>query len=77
MPGYSRVMLIHIHMAPLLLDTKSRGKSNTVRDFFTEKTQQSLLQPLRVHLHGFKNVTTGGITSSELGEDVVRDISKD
>lgn len=78
MDSFTKTLGMSITIAPayILLGHSETHKAS-LDDFFTEKTQMSLLKPFRTYLRGLKNVTIGGKVLPELAMAVKEEMAQD
>lgn len=75
-PGIGSKVSLKIAVAPSSILAPSPYKDSAT-DFFSEKTQQILLQPFRNRLRGFKKTKVCGLVSRKIAEAAEGDISQD
>lgn len=75
-PEFGSKVSLKIAVAPGSILSSSPYK-DSVTEFFTETTQQTLLQPFRSRLRGFEKIKVRGHVSRTIAESVERDISHD
>jgi hypothetical protein len=76
-PGFSEVPRLSITVAPLLVDPDLANTMLALQEFFSDKTQKSLLGPFRNRLRGFKHVRIQGHVDSDLANTVQEEMQQD
>lgn len=76
MRGFSEKLAMTMMVAPSLFERPVPRFRPMLQDFFTEKTQQTLLAPLRT-LRGFKNVKACGHVERNLADAVQNNMAED
>ncbi|KAF1961282.1 hypothetical protein CC80DRAFT_577609 [Byssothecium circinans] len=69
-------LVLSMKMAPVLSEPRSRYK-DSLTPFFTDETQEGLLQPFREKLRGVKNVRINGFVLKELAKSVQEEMALD
>ena len=76
LPGFGMKVALKIAVAPGSILVPSSYKE-PISDFFSETTQQVLLQPFRKRLSGFKKVKVRGLVSRTIAEAVEEELAQD
>ncbi|KAF2729579.1 hypothetical protein EJ04DRAFT_475356 [Polyplosphaeria fusca] len=76
LPGFSKNIIMSITVAPPPLPKDLPPYKASLETFFSEKTQQTLLEPFRT-VKGLKNVHISGAVSPHIAEDVQAAMAQD
>ncbi len=76
-PGFCENVEVAITIAPTLTNASSPMRSSPPGDYFTERTQLSLLAPFRKQFRGCKNVTIHGHISEGLSKAICDEMKLD
>ncbi|KAH7348202.1 hypothetical protein BKA66DRAFT_601376 [Pyrenochaeta sp. MPI-SDFR-AT-0127] len=75
--GFSNDLQISITVAPIMEEMSRTRNRSSFEDFFSEKTQKALLEPLRAQLRGYKAVKIHGYVDDDLLRAVHDEISQE
>lgn len=76
-PGFSKNLELSITMAPILDEIPRSRYKPSFDAFFSEKTQETLLEPFRKRLRGYKAVTIHGHVNDDLAKSVRDEMGKE
>lgn len=80
-PGFSSKLTMTLVLGPVVSHghqpTQRTGYEDfeSLNQYFSEKTQQELLQPFRCNMHGFRNVKVCGRVSDDIARSTMEDMT--
>ncbi|KAF1844857.1 uncharacterized protein K460DRAFT_286700 [Cucurbitaria berberidis CBS 394.84] len=76
-PGFSECIQISITVAPVLNEMPRERYTPSLEEFFSEKTQETLVAPFRKILRGYNAVTLNGHIADDLAKAVREDMGQE
>ena len=75
--GFTAMLKMCITVAPVLDTMRDNAISPSFDDFFTKKTQETLLNPFTANMYGYRSVEVRGHVDSALATAVRQEIAQD
>ncbi|KAF2866886.1 hypothetical protein BDV95DRAFT_503555 [Massariosphaeria phaeospora] len=76
-PGFNKDVEVRLTVGPIKLASQPLPFKYSIADFFTQKTQETLLYPFRTGMRGFPNVIVQGLVSPALATAIREEMAQE